>query len=281
MGTVLQVRVERLDLDPVLTVLCAGFEDTAWRANDLVRDLFDRHLASFALSFSEFTDISGETAAKALRRAAQIVYATDKYSKRGEFGELLLHGALVDFFGAAPAVSKLFYKDSDNDTVKGFDSVHLVMHEEGVELWLGEAKFYKDVTSAVREAVGSIAEHLRADFLKREFVLITNKLDPNWPHSATVRRLVDDAKSLDEISTSLVLPVLLTYESKAIENAEESNEAYFAALEAEALSAWESMSTKATDAGIRIKLKLILVPLEKKDRFVGLMHEKLRVWQHI
>ena len=34
------------------------------------------------------------------------------------------------------AISKVFFKDSPNDTVKGFDAVHVVESLDGLELWL-------------------------------------------------------------------------------------------------------------------------------------------------
>jgi len=123
---ILRCRVHDAALDPSLMLLCSGFELGAWRVQDLVDDSFQRHLASFALSWTEFQKIDGESAGRALRRAAEVVYETNKYARRGEFGELFLHAIAKDFFGAQPAVSKIYYKDSRNDTVKGFDCVHIV-----------------------------------------------------------------------------------------------------------------------------------------------------------
>src|SRR3712207_6996007 len=60
--------------------------------------------------------------------------SSEKYSKRGEFGELLLHSVIRDVFHSEPAISKIFFKDSANDTVKGFDAVHVVEVEGSLEL---------------------------------------------------------------------------------------------------------------------------------------------------
>src|SRR4051812_15581790 len=102
--------------------------------------------------------------------AARRVYESDHYRKRGEFGELLLHAALRSHFNSESAVSKLFYKTGDNDTVKGFDCVHVVANEEtnGLELWLGEAKFYADVADAMQKAIASLEELTETQRLKRE-----------------------------------------------------------------------------------------------------------------
>ena len=278
---VLQIRVQDIGVSPALTVLCAGFEEGRWRAPALTDDLFQRHLTSFALSYGDYVSISGETAAKSLKRAAQVVYATDKYRRRGEFGELILHAALVDFFGATPAVSKIFYKDSDNDTVKGFDSVHLVNTDHGIEIWLGEAKFYKDLTDAIREAVKSIGEHLERDFLRREFVAITNKVDRTWPDAEEFMNALDEAVSLDDIAQKLVIPVLLTYESPATAAAKAHDKAYVAALEAEASAAWTKFVGYELESRLQVTLQLILVPLQDKGRLLNLMHQKLNLYKHL
>lgn len=278
---ILTVRVQDASLSPALTVLCAGFETDDWRAAALTDDLFQRHLTSFALSYTEYSAINGETAAKSLKRAAEVVYSTDKYRRRGEFGELILHAALVDHFGATPAVSKLYYKDSDNDTVKGFDSVHLVQTGSATEIWLGEAKFYTDLAGAIREAAKSIGDHLNSGFLRREFVAITNKLDLAWPQASAFADALDSAVSLDDIAESLVIPVLLTYDSRAAHDATKHDAAYVAALEQEAVTAWQTFVDQEIATKLTITMQLILVPMQSKQRLLNLMHQKLRIYQHL
>jgi hypothetical protein len=71
----------------------------------------------------------------------------------------LLHAALRSHFGSAPAVSKLFYKTGDNDTVKGLTARVVDRNEtEGLEPWLGEAKFYADIGDAMQKAIASLEE---------------------------------------------------------------------------------------------------------------------------
>jgi hypothetical protein len=280
LGTVHEVRVQDLSRSPTLTALCAGYELGTWRDEPLVDDVFYRHLASFALSFTEFAEVDGETAGRSLRKAAEAVYATDKYKRRGEFGELLLHAAAKDFFGAQPAVSKIYYKDSDNDTVKGFDCVHVIENDGNVELWLGEVKFYSDLASAIRDSTDELTAHLERDFLRREFMAITNKLDPAWPLTPTVKALLDEATSLDQILDQLVIPVLLTYNSATIANHAKLSTAYVDELAVEATAGWEAFADKLA-LPYPLTLHLILVPLPDKGRLVNLMQQKLQVWKHI
>jgi len=74
---------------------------------------------------------------------------SDKYKKRGEIGELLLHVICREVFKTYPAITKYFYKDSANNTVKGFDAVHVVVGGDGLELWLGERNSTKTSGSVI------------------------------------------------------------------------------------------------------------------------------------
>lgn len=280
MAPVHVVRYQELSWSPAVTALCAGYELNKWRTEALADDVFHRHLASFALSFTDFSEINGETAAKALKKAALAVYTTDKYGLRGEFGELLLHAAARDFFGAQPAVSKLHFKDSSNDTVKGFDCVHLVDNGAEPELWIGEVKFYSNLTKAIYDSTKELADHLAPEFLRREFITITNKLDKAWPHALAVSTMLDDARSLDEILPHLVVPVMLTYDSPAVADHEAVRDDYIAALRAEAEVGWTRFCEKL-DLPVAVVLHLILVPLLSKDGLKDILHSKLKAWQNI
>ncbi|GAA5196122.1 hypothetical protein GCM10023346_27780 [Arthrobacter gyeryongensis] len=278
---VLQVRVELVPNSVAANALCAGYELGIWRASQLVEDVFDRHLLDFALTYTEAKNVSSSTAMQSIRDAAVSVYSTDKYRRRGEFGELLLHSALVDFYGAEPAVSKIYYEDSSNDVVKGFDSVHIVADSNGeMKIWLGEAKFYSSLDSAMDSVLKDIQAHLAIDFLRKEFVFITRKVDASWPHAQQFKTLIARARSLDDISSSIVMPVFLTYDSDAVDSHDVVGDGYIAAMADEttaALSRFESRLTKP----LEVEIRLILLPLKSKARLVELMHAKLKALQGI
>jgi hypothetical protein len=101
-------------------------------------------LPEFALNYSELTNVHSGNMTALVKQAAKRVYETNKFKRRGEFGEILLHAAIRQVFGSLPAISKIYYKSARNDTVKGFDAVHVVGPPEEMEVWLGEAKFYED-----------------------------------------------------------------------------------------------------------------------------------------
>ena len=123
-----------------------------------------------------------------IKKAAVTVYTTEKYKKRGEFGELLLHALIREVFNSQPAISKLYFKTSTNETVKGFDAVHVVANDDGLELWLGEVKFYEDIHQAIYAVIPELQSHTDGDWLRREFILIDSKIDPKWQHADALKK---------------------------------------------------------------------------------------------
>src|ERR1700730_556617 len=92
------VRAHDLSVKPSMTGLCVGYETGRWRNKELASHMME-WLPEFALDHTEQQSINAGSAARALRNAAQRVYQTDKFKKRGEFGELLLHIAVPQVFG--------------------------------------------------------------------------------------------------------------------------------------------------------------------------------------
>jgi hypothetical protein len=279
----LRVVVHEPDWVPPFMVMCAGYEEKLWRADAFVSEIFS-WLPSFVLPWSEQQQgIGSATAIKMLRRAAQVVYDSDKYSRRGEFGELILHGVLRQEFGTEAAVSKFWFKDSKNDTVKGFDVIHVTQEDtEALHLWLGEAKFYKDLNSAARDSLAEIKDHLASDYLRSEFMLVSNKIDPAAPFALQLQALLDENSSLDEVFSVLHIPVLLTFESTALEAHENHCDEYYESLRSEVMAAWQKFSDELGNLDRKeVVIHLILIPLLNKPEFMSLLHERLRVWQEI
>lgn len=274
-------RASDTDVVPKFSVFCAGYEAKQWRTEQLVRDFFRRHLSSFALNYSEWKKIDGDSAADALSRSARMVYETDKYQRRGEFGELFLHGILRDFYGAQPAVSKIYFEDGPNEVAKGFDSVHVVLNDDGaLDLWLGEAKLYESMTGAISEIVKSLNDHVGEQFLRREFLAITNKFDVEWEHTEALSELLDDNTSLDLIVDRLVMPVLLTYKSRAIGKYDVVCDDYKDALVAEGKDAWEKFKAKLA-GDFPVTIYLIVLPLEDTAKVRDIADRTLRNYQSL
>jgi hypothetical protein len=237
-------------------------------------------LPEVALRHSERESLRHDTAVRSLARAARTVFETDKYKRRGEFGELLLHILLRQEYGTIPAISKLFYKDSPNDTVKGFDAVHVVAKPDALELWLGEAKFYTDISAAIRDVVAELETHTKTPYLRTEFAAIVNKIDPAWPHADRLRLLLDKDTSLDKVFKCARIPVLLTYDSDCVCRNTAECEEYVAAFTAEVRAHHakfaESLKGKLP---AEVSVHLFLLPLGKKKHLVDAIQARLKAWQ--
>ena len=82
----------------------------------------------------------------------------------------------------------MYYKTAVNDTVKGFDAVHIVENDNELELWLGEVKFYMDLKSAFNSVVEEIKNHLDGDYLRNEFILVSSKIDDKWKYAQDLKK---------------------------------------------------------------------------------------------
>jgi hypothetical protein len=273
----LMTRVHRLDLKPTLTGFCVGYECGRWRAEELASHMME-WLPEFALDYNERKAIQASNATRALRAAAQRVYKTDKFQKRGEFGELLLHIAMRQVFETLPAISKIYYKDSDNDTVKGFDAVHVVASEQALELWLGEVKFYEDISNAITDVVAELEKHTQPAYLKREFAAIINKIDAVWPYADRLKKLLDPNTSLDSVFDAICVPVLLTYDSDTINAHDRTNDSYCAQFQEEIEHHHRTFSQKALPP---VRIHLFLVPLKEKQELLKALDAGLKTWQKI
>jgi hypothetical protein len=271
----LTVRVQRLDLTPTLTALCAGYEGGEWRAKALADHMME-WLPEFALNYNERQAFGPSNGVRLLREAAQRVYTTKKFANRGEFGELLLHIAARQVFNTLPAISKIYYKDADNDTVKGFDSVHVLATPTTLELWVGEVKFYQDISAAISDVVQELGAHTAPGYLRREAAAITNKIEPTWPHADRLKKLLDQNTSLDQVFDAMVIPVLLTYNSDAVNAHQRATEEFHAAFQAEVEAHHRTFGRKTLPP---LRVHLFLVPLKDKQELLKHLDEGLRRWQ--
>lgn len=265
-----------MDLEPPLLGLCAGFERGEWRSEPFAEHLIE-YLLDFVYSDAEQAQLTSRTARRALKSAAETVYKTEKFGRRGEFGELLLHVVLRQHFNTIPAVRKIYFKDSPNDTVKGFDAVHVVATESDLELWLGEVKFYSDLGAAIRSVSAELVTHSRTNYLRTEFSLIMNKLDDAFPHYDRLRMLLDPTVSLDEVFARLRVPVLLTYDSGIPLKFGRYCDEYSDEIRSELLQGHADFVN--TGLPTELVITLILIPLATKRKLIQILDEKLRGMQ--
>ncbi|MBE7641404.1 DUF1837 domain-containing protein [Salegentibacter sp. BLCTC] len=263
---------------PNLLGICAGYENKCWRADQLVDYIFE-FLPEFALNQTELENFTSLNVVGKIRKAASAVYQTEKFRNRGEFGELLLHSIIRETKDTIPAISKIYYKDGPNETVKGFDAVHVVVNNDDLELWLGEVKFYQNIYNAISDVITELEEHSESKYLKNEFIAISNKIDNSWKHAERLKNLLDPKTSLDDVFDSIVIPVLLTYDSKIIEKHEKFTDDYVDEIKSELERLHNNFSNKIGDFPLTVHL--FLLPLNTKKALVTKLEEKLKVWQSL
>lgn len=274
----LTVRVHELGISPSVSGLCVGYELGAWRVTQFVDHLME-WLPDFALTYSEIEGIHSGNMVALMRDAAKRIYASDKFQNRGEFGELFLHVAIRQVFGSLSAISKIFYKSARNETVKGFDAVHVVDGPKGLELWLGEAKFYNDIGRAISDVVEELHAHVERNYLRDEFLLISGKIDEKWQHAKKLKTLLSGNTSLDEVFRSTCIPVLLTYDSECVASFKECSEKYCEEFRNEIMQHYSSFSSKELPKNVTIHL--FLFPLQAKSQLIAELDKKLKGWQNV
>jgi hypothetical protein len=270
--------IHDLSANPPIDALCAGYESGEWRGKALAEHVME-WLPEFSLSAEELRTFTPGTAVRLIKKAARLVYQTPKYGKRGEFGEIFLHIALRQIYGSIPAISKIFWKDAVNSTVKGFDAVHVIANNASLELWLGEVKFYEDGSRAISDVATELVAHTKTDYLRNEFMLITNKLDPASPHFEKLSRLLDQNTSLDTVFDAACIPIFITYESDAVRGSTKSDDAYRARLTAEITALQEKLANKVPAGSLPIRIHLFILPLHTKTTLIQILDEMLKEWQ--
>lgn len=252
---------------------CAGFELRAWRCNALADHLID-WIADYALKEEELSGSHGNMYVR-LKQAAARIYSTENYAKRGEVGEIILHAVCRDFFSTIPLAPRVFYLTSSNEVVKSFDLVHVrPLDASRFEIWLGEAKFYKDADDAIRAAIASVEAHIDQGFLNNEKLILGPQISKDVPHWAEIRKILSSRTSLDELFKTAVFPICIACDSVAVVGHETYCESYSAALSKEI----DILESKLVASGLdqKITIQLIYVPLASKDLLAEAFDKRLK-----
>lgn len=255
-----------------------GFEQNKFRLQPLVDVLADV-IPEFALGYHSGKAIPLTKLRKKLKEAATRVYTTDNYKKRGEFGELILHLLLRDFCGSIPLISKIWFKDTDNATVHGFDGVHIVVSGDSKKLWLGESKLYKGGREGVKELAIDLKLHIERDYLRREFNLIETKLPDTAPDIEHWRTLLHEHRRLEEVLDNICIPMVCTYSSPIYEIHNDNTAQFISDFIAECHSLKAVFDEKKIKTDVDVLLMLLPVP--SKDELLSELEKRLKSMQAI
>ncbi|MEX3314818.1 DUF1837 domain-containing protein [Sulfitobacter sp. PS-8MA] len=255
--------------------LCAGYEGNKWRAKKLAGHIFS-WLPQVALDQTRKDTLDAANWHERVELAAAHVYRTKKTESRGEIGEILLHIACVQEFGTLPVLCKLILKTSHNDTVKGFDAVHVVYNKGDIELWLGESKFYTDPRRAIRDALASVREHLLPAFLDTEKAMLYGHIPEGIPQADGLQKLLHQNTTSDKLLKQSVFPVLIAYESTAISKHSDLTDEFQKEIEGEISALHQLVADSKSD--IKVRLQLIFVPMHLKADLVEFFDKKLEAF---
>lgn len=257
------------------TGLCAGYEGGKWRNERLADHLF-QWLPYAALNQEHQLGFGSHNFVEMLRLAAAHIYKTKKTVSRGELGELLLHLACILHFKTVPVICKLVLKSSANDTVKGFDGVHLLPLDKSFELWLGESKFYTNAEEGIRDAIKSVRDHILPTFLTTEKAMIFGHVGEHVPHRAEVAKLFKSQTSGDDLLKMAVFPILVTYESESVASCTAVNSEYIKRLKEEVANLRIYFGARVAD--LKLRFQLVFVPLGSKKDLVESFDKRLEAF---
>ncbi len=256
-----------------------GFEQNKFRLKPLV-DVIIKVIPEFAFGYHEGKNVGLPNIIDKIRDAAILIYDTDKFKNRGEFGELILHLLLRDFCGTIPLLSKIYFKSARNDTVKGFDGVH-IQNTKSKKLWLGESKLYSDGVSGVKSLANDVKEHLKEDYLRREFSLISKsgKIPKTIPNRDYWIRLLHEHQTLEKIFSTICVPCVCTYSSDIFKSHKEATEKYLEDFKKECSSLKKEFYSQEIKTNVEVIL--MLLPIPSKEELVKELHTRLKHAQSI
>lgn len=271
-----------------------------YRINSLI-DLLTNVIPEYAFGYKD--DISSPKAVSYLSEAAMAIYSidefqkvrdiyasgkqiedeiSDRYLRRGEFGELILHLLLRDFHNTIPLLSKIYFKDSLGTNVHGFDAVHINPDEK--TLWLGESKIYTDGKAGIRALIEDIKNHITSNYLDSEFAIIKRKIVnvTNIPDIEYWQTLINKSTTLRDKFNCITIPLLCVYESKNFTKYNEEVDEFIQDYEKETKELYEFFVDN-NDHPLKTKLNIILLlfPVKSKKEIVGRLHRNLSIMQEL
>jgi len=265
---------------------------------DHLIDILQSVIPEFAFGFHDGTDTDNTKLTKTLREAAKSIYrikefeesrqiyeadgkiddnVEEKYLRRGEFGELILHLLLRDFHDTVPLLSKIYFKDAYGSTVHGFDAVHI--QPKTKTIWLGESKLYVDGKNGIKALIKDIKDHFKKNYLDDEFAIISKKIKPydNIPKKDYWLDLMNERTKLSDLLDSITIPLVCTYTSNNFtEYDDETIQEFIDEYEKE-VRGLKQYFDQNNDHPLKTNLNVILLlfPVQCKNELVKRMHKKL------
>lgn len=236
-----------------------NYESGLYRQKDLVKIIRDT-VIHFALTPQELTQINSDSLARLQKRAWNRI-SNRPSEKKGDYGELLLFLILEVFYPARKIVTKVRLRSSLSDEIKGYDCAHFSIDNGEICLWLGEAKFHQDFSSAIFKAVQSINDHMSDRAIKDELTILeSNNTEIEESERLLLEKYFNSGISLNEMKFKI--PILITYDSKTIESHKDVCETFTTELHNELNTKYELIDGKTFVIKDNVELHFILLPLQ-------------------
>lgn len=205
-----------------------------------------------------------------------------KYLNRGEFGELILYYLLKKKLNRPQLISKIYFKDTYNAVVHGFDAVHYDKITN--ELWIGESKLYTSKYHALRELEGDLTSHFNQNFFGQEFTIISDRFKDLGVDNSELESLIDpNSKFLSKLVSMNACffalfndPIL---DSFSYEPASDNiSQAFLEKLKKSVQKTRENFDQNTNNFPYKnsLKIHLFLFPVQNKQSLVKKLHEKLK-----
>lgn len=281
-------------------------EGAIYQAEDEWCDEIFDEIPNFALGKQKAQEISKDSPRKATKQGMKLLYQIkeiqeanliylneiedikieDKYLNRGEFGELILYYLLDKKLDKPQLISKIYFKDSYNSVVHGFDSVHFDKNTN--ELWLGESKFYKNKNSALTELAKDLSDHFNVDFFKQEFTIINNRFNDVGIENNEIKELIDpDTRFLSKL-TKINACFFALFDSNVLNSftyekgTDYPSKTFLKNIEELVIDTRNSFDKKimSYQNSENLKIYLFLFPVSSKHNLVKKLHQKLKKEQN-
>ena len=191
--------------------------------------------------------------------------------KYGFYGETLLDLFLRIFFRTDVFVARgYFYSPIENSEAKGFDAFHLIENNGVLELWFGEAKFYRSFYSGIKSVLEKLAISLSDDYLNKNILAIINErgnMSSTSSKAKTILDKIDDNPEIviiDELianDVELVYPIMVAYQKNSQHSYDESIKDCI-----QRISGILSQQTNSFSMSINVSIFVILLPVDDSNK---------------
>lgn len=239
-----------------------NYEYEEYRQESLV-GLIRKAVPYFAFTPQEFEIFSKTKPTGFIYDAWKRVSQAKKY-KKGDYGELLLFLILSFFYPTDRFVTKVKLRSSCKEQIKGFDCAHFSIDDEGkAQLWLGEAKFHNSYHNAITSVFKEIDDHCGLEYLDKELSILAlnNEINKDSTIYPQIQDILDRNISLEDVD--IVIPALLTYDSKTIKNNSDIKADDFVKdFEKELSRIYKLVDKKKVNIKNNFKIMIIMFPFE-------------------